>query len=46
VLYFKYSNFRTAIINVAERQDHLEEDAMQFLYFMLGVFRVSDEEWF
>ena len=46
VLHFKYGNFREAIIYVAERQDHSEEDATQFLYFMLGVFLVSREELF
>ena len=44
LLHLKFRYFNAAIINVAERQDHLEEDAMQFLYFMLGVYRVSRED--
>lgn len=40
-----YRSHLTAIGRVAARNDHQEEDAAAFLYFMQGVLMASREEW-
>lgn len=46
VLYPLEFEIRQAITGTAGRKDLTEEDAVPFLYYMMGVFVASREEWY